>query len=413
MALDSDVAILGTGVAPLVAANHLQARGHKVLVLNPDLDFFREDSELPLDPFWVPASKVRIRERIGMSTPERALEILRPDYPGAIEFSDLTEPALPPSKEFHDPEAPHVRARNRLWVRSGTGWIGRRRQRKVYSDENFESLFLESAELGKNPAELEGLPVAFRFPGFDPARSGSEEVAGLRAIQVPRLIDVDLDRYRIGLLEYVRERLEEGRVVRSAAQIEFIPDGIRFLSDGQYRTSRIAKSVLVFWTPRLTHWIRSRVSDRLGFRPRGVRTWEEWSLQTDRELNPDTIASFEDMIVWSRLQGAPDPSNKEPIRILKMLRVGPRYDVEGFQIEQLGQSWASDDSFESLETLCREYLGWKKITVRGMKPRATFEWGSEPAHVVPLKGKVHIITGCDGPLVDVVDSARRAAEQFE
>ena len=36
MPFDSDVALLGTGVAPLVAANHLLAQGKSVLLLNPD-----------------------------------------------------------------------------------------------------------------------------------------------------------------------------------------------------------------------------------------------------------------------------------------------------------------------------------------------------------------------------------------
>ncbi len=50
MTFDSDVALFGTGVAPLVAANHLLVQGKSVLLLNPDWDFFLEDSELPLDP---------------------------------------------------------------------------------------------------------------------------------------------------------------------------------------------------------------------------------------------------------------------------------------------------------------------------------------------------------------------------
>ena len=47
---DSDVALIGTGIAPLIAAAHLISQGKRVLVLNPDFDFFLEDSELPLDP---------------------------------------------------------------------------------------------------------------------------------------------------------------------------------------------------------------------------------------------------------------------------------------------------------------------------------------------------------------------------
>ena len=82
MTFDSDVALLGTGIASLVAANHLLVQGKSVLLLNPDWDFFLEDSELPLDPMLL---KMPSPERIARSSPEFALEQLRPDFPGAIE----------------------------------------------------------------------------------------------------------------------------------------------------------------------------------------------------------------------------------------------------------------------------------------------------------------------------------------
>src|SRR5277367_6361899 len=110
MPSDSDVALLGTGVAPLVAAQHLISQGKSVLVLNPDRDFFLEDSELPLDPLLPRPSSTRISE----SLPDRALSELRPHFPGAVEFwsSDST-----PSG-FHDASAPHVRSRDRIWIGS-------------------------------------------------------------------------------------------------------------------------------------------------------------------------------------------------------------------------------------------------------------------------------------------------------
>jgi predicted oxidoreductase len=37
---DSDFALIGTGVAPLVAASSLISQGKSVLVLNPDFFFF-------------------------------------------------------------------------------------------------------------------------------------------------------------------------------------------------------------------------------------------------------------------------------------------------------------------------------------------------------------------------------------
>ena len=41
--LDSDVVLLGNGVASLVAANHLVSQGYSVLLLNPDDDFFQPE----------------------------------------------------------------------------------------------------------------------------------------------------------------------------------------------------------------------------------------------------------------------------------------------------------------------------------------------------------------------------------
>src|SRR3954454_2505190 len=111
MPLDSDVALLGTGVAPLIAAQHLLTQGKTVLLLNPDWDFFLEDSELPLDPMF--HGKVTI-DRLRRSGPEHALAELRPEFPGAVEFW-----AGKSEVGFHDPEAPHVRQRARLWTVKG------------------------------------------------------------------------------------------------------------------------------------------------------------------------------------------------------------------------------------------------------------------------------------------------------
>ena len=81
MSFDSDVAVLGTGIAPLVAANFLLAQGKSVLLLNPDWDFFLEDSELPMDPL-IPNIPNPIR--LTRSLPSHTLDTLRPNFPGAI-----------------------------------------------------------------------------------------------------------------------------------------------------------------------------------------------------------------------------------------------------------------------------------------------------------------------------------------
>src|SRR4051812_32191399 len=112
MQFDSDVALLGTGIAPLVAANYFLLQGKSVLLLNPDWDFFLEDSELPLDPLLqgLPSPL-----QLNRSSPKHALSVLRPDFPGAIEFWSSQSKDKP---GFHDLAAPHVRERARLWISS-------------------------------------------------------------------------------------------------------------------------------------------------------------------------------------------------------------------------------------------------------------------------------------------------------
>src|SRR5947209_7249402 len=111
---DSDVAVIGTGVAPLIAAKQFISEGRSVLILNPDWDFFREDSELPLDPLWPFNTREVTPQRLSRSQPDRALQVLGPDFPGSIELWPETR-----DKGFHDLSAPHVRSRARLWLNTG------------------------------------------------------------------------------------------------------------------------------------------------------------------------------------------------------------------------------------------------------------------------------------------------------
>ncbi|MEK6579749.1 MAG: hypothetical protein AABZ55_11025 [Bdellovibrionota bacterium] len=208
MPLDSDVVLLGTGAAPLVAASQLLSAGKSVLLLNPDFDFFLEDSELPLDPL-LPGVGGRIdRDRFFSNTPERVVEVLRPHFPGAVEFK-----AGGGKSGFHDTQAPHVRARGRLWVAPAG---------KPEAWDAFENLYLEASEGDFKPQILEGAQASHRFPGCQ-----SNEGA-YRGLYIPKMCDVDVSRYRNGLLEFVRERLGPERVVCDAVQIEIMHGGVRF-----------------------------------------------------------------------------------------------------------------------------------------------------------------------------------------
>src|SRR3954471_16675553 len=139
MPSDSDVALVGTGIASLVAAQHLLSQGKSVLVLNPDRDFFLEDSELPLDPLLPLPGPARVSE----SLPDRALAELRPHFPGAVEFWS-PDSAAPGASGVHDASAPHVPGPPRLWI-GGPAARGSRPSR-----ERLEELYVECADAGLN-----------------------------------------------------------------------------------------------------------------------------------------------------------------------------------------------------------------------------------------------------------------------
>src|SRR6185437_1821498 len=234
---DCDVALIGTGLAPLVAASHLISQGKTVLVLNPEYDFFLEDSELPLDPMLSLAGKALTPDQLRSQDAELVLRELRPPFPGAVESWNPLSPQGAAQEGFHDPEAPHVRQRVRLWIQPGP---------------EIEDTYVGASDAGLNPKILEGLGAVKRFPGFGQAAEGTD---GFRGILLPKICDVDVSRYRNGVLEFVRERLGPTRFVVAAAQIEPMPGGLRYYSGGKPFTARIHEQVLVFWTPRMTSWV--------------------------------------------------------------------------------------------------------------------------------------------------------------
>jgi hypothetical protein len=401
MAFVSDVALIGTGVAPLVAASHLLAEGKSVLLLNPDWDFFREDSELPFDPFWPPSSEAFSLERLSRSLRKRSLSALRPDFPGAIELWSGEAPGAA-REGFHDADAPHVRTRTRLWLHAND------KDRTFW--ERLEDLYIETSDAGFNPVILQGASALHSFPGASSKLSHAES---LRAFGLPKMSDVDVARYRNGLLEFVRERVGEERVFCAASQIEWMPEGLRFHAGGHACSARIEEGVLVFWTPRLSQWVLSQAkkAEVMPLLPRGLRLWEEWSLLSRESLDPSVLGSFEDMLVWAEVEGAPDVA-RSPLHRLAVLRAGPLLPYNN----NSGSTLASAESFGSVARLCHDLLKWDKFSVRSLRPRALFEWPASRQEGFWLANepvRVRVVSGCDGPLVDVVNSARRACSSLE
>jgi hypothetical protein len=394
MPFDSDVALLGTGVAPLIAASHLIAQGKSVLLLNPDLDFFLEDSELPMDPFLHGAlSPVRILR----NTPSQALSILRPDFPGAIEFWT----AHNQKAGYHDPTAPHIRERDRLW-------ISPIEQEHELHWNMLENLFVEAEDHGLNPQILEGFSAMRRFPGTASTSSN------YRGLLIPKLCDIDIMRYRIGLMEFIRERLGPEKVICAVNQVDWMPGGIRFRSGKSLNTAHLQKGMLVFWTPRLTNWIinQARTFEVTPPTPKGVRLWEEWSLISREAPNPQVIGNFSDMAVWAHYEGPPNSEQSQTSR-LSVLRSGPLASPESQPLPESGLNWASSDSFNSLARLCQGFLKWENTTIRGMKGHAIFEWPDESSwQLCKLNPMIQIVKACDGPLIDVVRVAKAGCDQL-
>ncbi|MGK5088060.1 hypothetical protein WDW86_10930 [Bdellovibrionota bacterium FG-2] len=416
MPFDSDFALFGTGVAPLVAASHLLAQGKSVVVINPDRDFFLEDSELPLDPM-LPLTcgrfPVGFPERLKRNTIEKTLATLRPDFPGAIEgwFGSEERRAERRSEKrderrgqgfqgfqgFHDTSAPHVRSRGFEWVVSETP--------RGLAQGDFDELFLGFSDAGLNPQLWEKLQAARRFPG---GAAGAKQLQGLF---VPRLCDVDVARYRNGLLEFVRERLGGESFFSSAGQFEITQGGVRFTVNSEPKSFKINEGLLVFWTPKLTSWILKHAK-KFGMTPvlpLGLRLWEQWSVISRESLDSSCVGVFEDMAVWAESEGA--PNLEEGLYRLAILKAGARVGLQAAELRDVGSSWVSEDSLGVLTSLCHDFLKWERFTLRSMKARALLEWGDEKTW--PLLAtrssndlKVRVVNASDGPLVDVVRVAR-------
>jgi len=408
MSFDSDVALIGTGLAPLIAASHLLNQGKTVLLLNPDFDFFLENSELPIDPLLPVGRKTLNVDRIQRSLPEAALKELRPFFPGSVEF--WSEGAT--FSGFHDPMAPHVRSRSRLWV-SNEGAAD------PESVEHFQELYVHASDKGLNPQILEGIPASSRFPGISLPRDLD------RGLLIPKLCDVDVPRYRNGVLEFVRERLGRERMINEAAQIELMPGGLRFHWEGSPRTARLTEGALVFWTPRLSNWILGQSKQfettlRMPHEmPLGLRLWEQWSMVSRDELDAGVVGNFNhDLAVWAETEGVP---NRGSLFQLSVLRLGELISSEKVPGAAHAMSWASKDAFSQLSALCHGFLRWDRFSIRAMTPRAILEWEESVNGAMPLwdlkktgeeSDAVRVVTGCDGPIMDVVRNVRMACEKF-
>lgn len=395
MPASCDVVLIGTGLAPLIAANSLIIQGKNVLLLNPDLDYFLEDSELPLDPMLPIPTLARFRAGQLNATHET----LGPEFPGAIESWPLNKRP----GEFHDPQAPHIHQRARLLIHS-------HELASKWTWESLEDLYVTLSDLGAAPQLLDGIRAARRFPG------NSKNQQHLRGLLLPKLCDVDLTRYRYGLLEYIRERLDPDQVHCAADSIEKLSDSIRFSSKtrsiSKTQNTKILEGIIVFWTPKMSSWIlkNAKALDLKPPKPKGIRLWEHWKFKSREKIDPNTVGMFQNMLIWSDFEG-PSPSESE-VAILKQGPLVSETNPLAHLHSKILPQWAASESFESLSQLFFDFLSWNRLTVRSLKTRAIYEWtdsaSPNPWFLETTAPYLLAVPGADGPITQVVANTKAA-----
>ncbi len=416
MLKEVDIVLLGTGLAPLVAANQLLHQGKSVLILNPDWDFFTENSELPLDPLWAGPDTTVSSKRLRRNLSDAVLEELRPDYPGPVEFGVLPADAQSTQKGYRDPHAPVVRARERLWIRTEG------KPHDPSSDHLLSQIYVETVDAGLQATELEGLSATRRFPGY----AGREPTAHW-GIALQRLCEVDVNRYRTGVLEYIRHKLPADQLLCGVTQIEPRADELHFYSQGRMHSLKVREELIIFWTPKISPWIDRNFVAHLPssvkaqeldeYSPLGVRVWEEWGLISREGLNPNTVAHFGDIIAWAEIEGYPSTAALSSLHYLRVLRRGPLIDPKLVHHPESGLGGLSVESFQSISDLCQGFLRWERFSIRSMQVRYIFEWrGKKSAPGVDKFWRkeifgvpTRIVHGCDGPMTEVVHRARQSA----
>ena len=383
---------MGTGVAPLLAAQRLTQRGDTVAIVNPHSDFFLENSELPLDLFSFETANADLNLRFTNNLPENVYKDLIPEFPGALEMSkeeDLRSP-----HEYQVEGAPWIRYRHRLWVTPT----------RSKSQKKIESFYLRALDLGWKPKWLEGLSLAKRFPGFSSRNIEERDVEQWNGFLGPRFGDIDVARYRTGLLEYVREKLGRDQILTGTRVVDISRKGARVQgAHGPPASIDVDRAVLHFWTPKLERPIRQELEKHS---PRSLpvfdgaatrQLWEEWDLLSKDPVSPYVVAHFDGVRVWSFGEGPPPPGGYSRIKLMR---------------RESSLSLLGNASFEDIFKLVFGFMGWERFTVRSMTPRVFYRWNSlTPLEYDSAGLRTLIILGCDGPLHWIAREVRKVIDR--
>jgi hypothetical protein len=388
-----DYLLVGTGVAPLLAAQRLSGRGDQVMVLNPDSDFFLENSELPLDLLSFETTNQDLGKRFANNTPDQVYRDLISEFPGAIEIWKEEDEKVA-SRPFQVESAPWVRSRDRMWLAL----------EKSYTVERVENLYLRLLELGLKPRWFEGASLIRQLPGFTSRNLESRKLKNCVGFIGPRFGDVDVNRYRTGLLEFIREKLGRDHILTNAHLLDVDQKGVGFqLASGPPRTVEVKRAVLYFWTPKLERLLRGTLEKNdprmLGEFDASVhkQTWEEWEILSRDPVNPHVVAHLDGLRIWSHGEGVPPPGGWNLVKIM-------RRDQSGILL--------GEQSFKEVSDLVFQYLGWDRFTMRKMTPRSVYRWNRFTPIEFESDGlRSMIIQSCDGPLHWIARQVRQTIDQ--
>lgn len=392
MKQEADLVLIGTGLAPLMVAVDLLSSGKRVMLLNPASDFFAENSELPF-----PLLRSMQPEAWLQADAAGAYELLSPFYPGAIELWTPHKESL--EQGFYDPLAPHLRSRQFLMLKEFP------EDREV---EEFERLGAALRKKGVPSKTHEGLAALKRFPGFS---GKGVDLEAARALSIPQIYDLDLERYRQGVLELVWDRLGEESIFLDVNNLHFESDEIRFYSGGKLMNLRFEERVIAFWTPRIARQFQAFA--HLVPKPKATTTLEQWDLISRDPVDPGVIGIYGDAFVWGNYQGAPSEDHRPTASSSQhSLSVLLHHDVQK-PTDPSDLGFLSEASFIGLSKICKDFMKWDKYSVRSISPRLIFEWEEKDKGLFPIPGsdeRYWVATACDGDALEIGKTARRTLE---
>lgn len=345
-----DYVLVGTGLSTLLSLKLILDQGGTAILLNPEREFFSENSELDFSPvFELEQRSFLSAENFRRLQSEVVFEELSPHFPGP--FNPLIK--------------------NRRLV-----WMGKR------GDPEWEQLELSSVQgfvEGAKVKERDLTELENVFPGLD---------GRFRGYELGKYSEVDSASYREGLLQFLSQKYSGSLLLAGVGSIRFSGKSIRFFAEGKLQQVRIKKSMIVCWTPRLSPWIAREFQKNSG----RSALWEDWLIHTRAPVDPTMVVFLEGF--WIRPQG-------DRICVSTMRRV-PAQDTQ--------RELFNEESFSRLRKLCHYYFNWTSIRLREYRHRSLLKgadlWASGVMHSSKDEIPVQIFCEADGYIGDVVERTK-------